>query len=378
MKRFAVLLLAALAVALVSVPAWADDGYTYRDGYYWRDGHAYKREQHWVAGSTYYSCGQWYQNPGHWAWKYVEYPVAHKEVYKEPAVSHKDPDWRNRLLDIAAARDKAEAETRKGAYEQKYFLDAVNALGLTGNFRWEGYGAAPPYPAGGVGLAAGYGHAGAALLPLNGLYTQSSTYQLGGYGVNASTVYGTSAKYLADAYGDTNLNQLYQQANRLAENAQKLGGQATTEFNSLVQQEGTNKARVAETIARAQALRLLAEALDGPAKTFTQTQSVEVKPAADHKADGGGEGDGRQRQAAAIRERFEASWAASCAACHTGDKAKGGFTKEVFLKMSRQERMKDVFPLLTTPDPDKLMPRAVGGGPGKRLTDDEIKAWMLL
>ena len=371
MNKLAALILAVLVVVLLAVPAVADDGYVYRDGYYWLHGKAYKKEQYWVPGAYYWHCGYQYQYPGSWQWRYVEYPVAtvYKETYKEPTVTYKDKDWRNRLLDIAENRDKHEAEIRKGAFEQKYFLDAVNSLGLTGNFRWQNYGAGPPYPAGGeLGFSAGYGH-GAALLPLNGLYTQTGTYQLGSYGVNASTVYGTSAKYLAEAYGDTNLNQLYQQANRLAENAQKLGGDATSNFSQLVREEGSNKARVAEIIARAEALRLMSQALDGPPKTFTETKSVEIKP------DRGGD-DAAKQQSALIRERFELSWKDNCAACHDGPKAKGGFTKEVFLKMSKKEQMEHVFPLFTTPDPDKMMPRAKDGGPGKRMSDEEIKVWM--
>lgn len=355
------------------------NGYTYNNGYWWKDGYAYKYEKYWVPGTGYYQYGCYYTTPGYWAYKYVQYPVAQ---YKEPEkkVSAADPDWRSKLLDIAGNRDKYEAQARKAAYEQKAFIDSVGALGLTGNFRWEGYGTSP-YPAGYGGYgAATYGATTyAAALPLNGLYAHHQQLQFGSYGANASTVYGTTLKSLADPYADNALPQLYQQANRLAENAQRLSGQATQDFGALVKEEGGNRARVAEILARAEAVKQFMGTLDGPPKTVTESRTFEFKsdtqsgaaPAAIPPA-----GDGGFRATAAAgggrKAQFEALFAAKCGACHTGTAAKGKFTLAAYYKMSTDDKLK-VWSLLVTKDKDRVMPRTVDGGPGELLSQDEVR-----
>ncbi len=390
MKHVGPALAAVLVLALCLTPAAKADnysngyvdgnGYTYNNGYWWKDGYAYKYERYWVAGTSYYQYGCHYTTPGYWAYKYVQYPVAQ---YKEPEkkVSYTDPDWRSKLLDIAGNRDKYEAQARKAAYEQKAFIDSVGALGLTGNFRWEGYGTSPYPPA---ALTGGYGgyyqHLSyGATLPLNGLYSHQQQLQLGSYGANASTLYGNTLKQLADPYADNNLPQLYQQANRLAENAQRLSGQATQDFGLLVKEEGGNRARVAEILARAEAVRQFMSTIDGPPKTVTETKTFEFKsdtvqvgPAAGGVPAGDPNYLKVNPQATGRKAQFEAVWKARCASCHTGTAAKAKFTLETYYKMTADEKLK-VWQLLVTKDKDRVMPRTASGGPGELLTQDEVR-----
>ena len=62
-----------------------------------------------------------------------------------------------------------------------------------------------------------------------------------------TTVYGYST--VAESYGNVDLGLLYNQAARLTDQAQQLAGQAATDFQSLVQAEGQNRAEVAKIIA---------------------------------------------------------------------------------------------------------------------------------
>ncbi len=380
--RLGLALVAALLVVLVAVPVKADshpdgyvnnDGYTWNNGYWWKDTYAYKYEKYWVAGSTYLYNGCYYTSPGYWAYKYVQYPTA---AYKKPAeqVDYTDPDWRTKLLEIAGNRDKYEAQGRKAAYEQKAFLDSVQALGLQGNFRWEGYGTAPP--AYGLPAAHGAAYSYGAAIPLNGVFTYGTQYQLGTHGVQGNTVYGSTYQQLQQLYGDNSLPQLFQQANRLAENAQRLSGQATTDFSLLVQQEGGNRARVAEILARAEAVKQFMTSLDGPPQTFTQQKSFEFRSDA---ATGPAQppapaGDPNYLKTAPNprKQQFESVFASRCAACHTGAAAKGKFTLDAYYGMTPDEKLK-VWQTLVTKDKDRMMPRKADGTPGDYIPFDEVK-----
>lgn len=349
MTRIALAALAATALCVGSASADSypdgyvnDAGYTWRNGYWWKDSHAYKYEKYWVPGSCYFYGGYYHQDPGHWDHKYVEYPVAN---YVPPVqkVTYRDADWKAKLLDIAAARDKWEGDIRRGAYEQRYFMDSVDALGLKGNFHWGGYGASPPY-----GDVTAY--------PLNGVLR--SSLQFGSYGANASTIYGSSYKQIAEQYGDANLSQLYQQANRLAENAQKLGGQATADFSGLVQAEGSNRARVAEILARGEAAQRVLQSLDGPPRTETRTLEFKI--------------GGASQAASGPKQQFESVFSTRCGACHSGAKPKAGFDLTKYYGMTPEQKGQ-VWELLVTKDRDKMMPRSRDGAAAEYLPLAEVK-----
>lgn len=370
-------LLTILGLALAGVPAArADDyasgqvldGYTYRDGFWWQNGYAHQREAYTTGGGTYCYNGRWYATAGVTAYRYNRVPVATKTEYvKEPApaVTYADPDWRVKLLAIAEQRDKIEGTARKAAAEQRYFLEGVKALGLEGNFRLDGYGTSP-YPGGGYG----YGYA----VPTNGIFTHSLQYGL--FGVNGSTVYGAGLKSVLDPYADSNLATLYQQAQRLAEGSQKLAGDATSQFGGLVQQEGANRARVAEILARGAAAEKLLQSIDGPPRTETQT--FEFRAGGNRPPIPKAEPEAEPKRSApngSGRAAFEAAWKADCAKCHTGSSARGKFTLAAYDAMTPAQK-RAVVALLVSPDADRMMPRAPGGGPGRYLSAEKVRLFM--
>lgn len=361
-----VLVLALLALFLLGVQALPatshpgsytnSDGYWVYpgDGYYWHGNTAYTRT--WLTTPGYYAYGRYYAGTGYWQYAYHHTYTA--PAYVAPAVAYTDPGWRSRLLDLAAQRDKAEAQIRKGAFEQAYFKEAVGVLGLQGNFRWEGYGAAPPYLASGGAPALGYGN-------LN----------LSSAGVNGNTLYGYSYNSIANLYGSNDLATLYQQANRLAENAQKLGGQATTDFGALVSQEGGNRARVAEILARSQAAREVLQSLEQPSgKVETRTFSFKTVQGADGQMRLERVPEGAVAPAALeVAKAWERS-ATQCLGCHSGNKKDGGFDVTTYRALAAEQKLA-VIGRLTTSDPSKRMPRSADGK-GVALPLAEVALWL--
>lgn len=340
MKRFVA---AIFLFVFVSVAFGQTDinGYVW-DGQYWtKDGYQYTRTLYQAPGYWYGGC--YYQGTYHYRYTLYSAPVA-----KLP--SPKDDDWRTQLLKIAAARDKQEGEIRKAAFEQQYFTEAVKALGLEGNFRWSGYGTLPPY------MSNGY-----QVMPFAGQYQMQGTYN---FGVNATTQYGYNS--IAQLYGETDLNQLFLQAAQLTQNAQKLSGEATANFQGLVGQEGSNRAKVAEILAKGQIAREVISALSSnDFKSF----SFKISPVGqiekdDSKVDAGTK--------AALRQQWGDLAAAKCASCHSGSKTEGKFDLNSYLSMSQQEKQDRVWSRLTTDDPVRRMPKN-----GPKLTSEELRLWFL-
>lgn len=373
----AVLAVASLAGSVPSAGAadyydgYVDGGYTYHNGYWWNGDHAYSRT--WANRLVYkptWHNGYYYQSypcyEGYWAYtyypsavRYVEKPVV-KAVEK---VSYKDPSWRQQLLDIAAARDKVEGELRKSALEHNEYLEAVNALGLTGNFRWNGYGDPPAWPQG----YRGYG-------------APTASLQLGSHGVQGNTVYGYSTSTVADLYGNTDLNALYQQSAKLTEQAQDAGTRANDNFNARVEQATASKERVAEALARGAAARAALEAAAGP-----PTARVETRTTGSGSTTTTSTGTGPAPAAtppavlsitAGDKLRvWQASSDARCVSCHKD--GKNGFNPATFPSMTADQKAAVTERLLST-DPGHRMPKGPNGTPGKTLPADELRAWLSL
>ena len=331
------------------------DTYVYRDGYYWYGNKAYTRS--WYQPPSYYYCGRYYYPQGYYYYYY-------SHTYQAPVqqVNYNDPGWRSKLLDLATARDKVEGKIRLGAFEQAYFMEAVKALGLEGNFKWQGYGLAPPYSYG-----PSYGN-----------------LQLGSYGAQGNTVYGYSMNSIASFYGDANLSQLYQQAARLAEGAQKYAGQATQDFGGLVGQEGQNRAKVAEILAKSQAVAEYLRAIQGSGgKIETKEFRFRVGPGADggppkvEKIENPNDPVpmAQPKDNVQVQQLWQAHAKAKCGACHDGAKAEGGFKLTSYGEMTVEQKLVVVGRLLTT-DEGKRMPRIQGGGVAPKLSTDEIRLWL--
>lgn len=343
-----VIVLVGAASALAQSAGSVDiNGYVWQGGYWVKDGYQYTR-------TLYQNPGYWYNGcyfQGSYHYRYTLYS-APQVAYVAPKVpTYSDPDWRAQLLNIAAARDKQEGEIRKAAFEQQYFTEAVKALGLEGNFRWNGYGTVPPY------LSNGYG----AMPFANGLYQMQGHYN---FGVNGSTQYGYSS--IANLYGDTDLNQLFLQAAQLTQNAQKLSGEATSNFQGLVGQEGSNRAKVAEILAKGQVAREVISALtSSDFKSFSfKISPVGMIEKDDSKVDAGTK--------AVLRQQWGDLAAAKCASCHSGNKTEGKFDIGNYLSMSQQEKQDRVWSRLTTDDPTRRMPKD-----GPKLTSEELRLFFL-
>lgn len=339
-----------------------DGYYVYTgDSYYWNGNNAYTR--YWVSTPGYY-CGSYYPS-GYYRYTYHHAHVA--SVYTtpvySPTVNYTDPGWRSKLLDIAAARDKAEAQIRKNAFEQAYFKEAVQTLGLTGNFRWDSYGVSPPY----------------SYSPIPSVpYGSYGSLQYSSAGVNGSTLYGQTYNSIASVYGDANLSQLYQQANRLAENAQKLSGQAVSDFGSLVGNEGQNRAKIAEILARSQAAAEFLKSLEAPSgKVETKTFTFKVVPGADGKMQIQKMEQPQVPIMPNVNEDVGKLWeqsATKCLTCHSGVRKDGGFDVTQYRTLSPQQKMV-VIGRLTTKDASKRMPRTADGKAFDPMPDNELDLW---
>lgn len=195
-----------------------------------------------------------------------------------------------------------------------------------------------------------------------------------------SSVYGYSS--VAQAYGQVDMGLLYNQAARLTDQAQQLAGQASSDFTTLVQAEGQNRAEVARVIAQGQSARQALEAAASyqpqPAQqqrtfTFRVTQT------------GDGDVDIQQIQDGQQTGRFNLSNAQQttsssgdvsgllsnkCVYCHSNDNAQGGLNLE---KEISEEQQQAILQRVITDDLDKRMPRTELGTAGQKLDVNELR-----
>jgi len=322
-------------------------GRSYPSGYYaWQNGMWYS------GGKPYYEMTS------------AEYRATQKKVEYAPG-------WQKQLLDIAAARDKVEGRLRTNAQEFQTYLQAIKSLGLEGNFRIENYGQSIPL--------APYG---APYMP----HTPYASSRLGQYGAQGNTLYSYSS--IKDLYGDTSPSTLFQQQAKLAENAQSLAGQASTDFGNNVAREGNNRARVAEILAYGQSRKM---ALDSshpqiPVEEHREDR-IETQGQGQGQVQQQGQGQGQAQslgpdgRAAVTMPRADGAvtWPAiaieRCASCHGQGKHEGGFEIAKYEGMAPEQKAR-VWARLTTSDADKRMPRGKDGGPGRPLTPAEFKLFV--
>jgi len=318
--------------------------------------------RHYPAGYFAWQNGQWYQNGRPF------YETTSKEAKALSQTVPFQPGWQKQLLDIAAARDKVEGRLRTQAADFQQYLQGLQALGLQGNFHIQNYGQSVPY--------------GAPTMP----YTPYASSKQ--YGNQGNTLYGYTYSTIRDIYGDTSTSSLFQQQAKLAENAQSLAGQASTDFGNNVAREGNNRARVAEILAYGQSRKM---ALD------SSHPQIPVEEHREDRIETTGQGQGQvqqqgqgQGQAQSLgpdggarvtmpRADGAVTWPAvaieRCASCHGNGKHEGGFELAAYEKMPPEQKAK-VWARLTTSDPDKRMPRGKDGGPGKPLTPAEFKLFV--
>lgn len=347
MRRISSLLFLAMVFILVGIfgsttKAKAEepnsDGYISRDGYYWYGANAYTRIQ--VYKPSYYYNGYCY--PASYAWSYTFH-----HAYAPPAITYKDANWRSKVLDLVIEKNKLEANLRKDQAEQEAYQKTITTLGIGSSFNLQNYvqGTTP--------------------------YTQNHSLQLSVAGVNASTVYGysnnpTTYNALSTFYGETNVNSLFQQLNRLAENQQKLSGQAVSDFSTLVGAAGQNQAEVAKIVAKTNAVGSLLANLEQNKSVVSQSVSVKV-------------GSDQQPSQTMPYADSSGQWATiaknECFSCHGNGKKEGSFDVTSYPTMTQDQKM-IVIQRLISQDPQKHMPRKSDGTAGRQLNKEEIKAWL--
>lgn len=175
--------------------------------------------------SSGYSTG-WHTFHGYWYWwNGYAWSAPHtyvNGVYSLYTVPARTKDWKERLVEAAKDQD-----------DHRAYLEALGALG---------------YKSG----------------------ASASAYSYSGQG---DTVYGTSTYSLAELYGKTDLNVLYEQATRLAQSAQDVGASATTGHQSLVKEAGTASARVAEILARGEVAAKMLQATEPSPSARIETRT---------------------------------------------------------------------------------------------------------
>lgn len=340
--RSTLVLLTMVVAASFAAPAFADgiyaagyvspDGYTWRDGYWWKGDASYTR----AAVQSYY-----YQNGCRYAYTSYSYTlVPSKKVTITP---QSEDNWRARLLEIAKERDRWEGNLRASALEQNEFLESVKALGLDGNFRWNGYGYEIQY-------AKGY-------RPAVAQYDQLVQPQ-------GATVYGV--KEVADIYGNVNIGQIYQQALRLRADSRAYEAEGDKGTTALVDNLGHAAAAVAEIQAKGAAtVKILSELRPESRARILRELSIE------HRGQAGGgsvvpqNGGGSDALAAA-----QATANNRCVSCHRPDKKLGDLDMTNLSLLSNDQARK-ILEAINHADPQRRMPRGPDNTVGTPLTEEE-------
>lgn len=334
-------------VAVLGEGSVTSDGYTYRKGFYWYEGVAYVRtavQEPYTTYSSYYYCGRYYQTP------YTSYKTVYK--YTPVAITPQTPDWKTKLIDLAAARAAYDNDLVKSRVETENFAQYVKVLGLERNlFTYSGV-IGSPFP----------GYAAATL---------SSA------GVNGTTVYGHTYQQI-DLQGMLDTSILQQGAVRTTETAQALAGQAQSNLIGLTDHSVAALMRVAETqaagVARAQAL----EASKPPptarietssstpvptarieTSTTTAVPQVEVQPINPFR-------QGEQLNRPLLRNQ-------ACAKCHSGESAQGGLDLSNWSAVTGEQKSK-MMERMMSKDPAKRMPRDANdpSKPGPQLSPAQV------
>lgn len=267
--------------------------------------------------------------------------------------------WREKLLDIAANRDRSETAAKASALEHSEFIDTVRLLGLEGNFRWQGYGYSPAYSQGAV-AAYGAGAEGYA----------------GPYAQQGNTVYGYQqfASNYTQGQG-VDLSALYNQAGRLASQAQEFAGQTTSDFSGLVDQANQGQAEVARTLAQTELVKtVLSQTRPAPAAPTFRTFSFRAQVGADGRMQmvDGGTSD--------VTLNAEQLISLKCATCHNAENPSKGLDLTSLARWTKDERDKwgpAIVAAVTNPDPTHRMPLANDRSPGTPLAPEEIATLVL-
>ena len=337
------ILTALLLLLVLALPAQAS-GYVYDGTYHWNAGIAYSRSCVWTPGYWYCGC----YTPGYYTCTY--YPVAVK-----PAISTKDPNWRDKVADALAERSRTQMKLLADAYEQQYFMESMTLLG---DLRGRGLPGFPYVP-------------------------------MGYAGTNASTLYGYSQQTYNQTYGGTQ-SQL-EQGNRLTTVAgmlrlvEQLGGtyQGTLQGQQALAGQELDMEKVRQQGAVAVAMIRAIEGMGSRTETRNTIFGIGPAPQA---VPGVLPQPQLQRDDSRVtpeqRTQIATLWAQSaskCMACHNGGEAqRGKFLVGKYPELPMPDKAKVIQRLLLAPTDKDFMPRleADAAKPGPALSQAEVQVWL--
>lgn len=331
-----------IVLCVLSVQAIASGPYTFRDGLYWNNGQSFSRTQSTIIDQFGCTRVQYHYSPV--AQQVVKEVIPqHVVEEKEVVLDYRDENWRDLLAKYAVKQKESQQD-----HEQ--FIEALKTLGLGDGQPQNVYGNSYP----------------------NAFAPQGTTvygYESGLNNPQQNLGYST----VADVYNKYDIALGMNQAARLAENAQNLSGQSTTQFVQLLEQIRQGNTDVAQTMALSQAVR---EFLTGVSEV-QNGQKVRVR--VENKVGTGQPSNPPEFRPAPERQNaytvgneraFLAMVQSKCVSCHSADDKKGGLDMTKFSAFSADKK-RQIFNRIVEPNPDLRMPKT-SSGPGKPLNAEEI------
>jgi hypothetical protein len=189
-----------------------------------------------------------------------------------------------------------------------------------------------------------------------------------------NTVYGYHA--LSQFQNQVDMGLLYNQAARLTDQAQQLAGQAATDFQNIVQNEGQNRLEIAKIIAQGQAAKEALLAAKGP-ETIVQKREFSFKITQQSDGQFKIEQTDMSPDFGLISGKQSANNVASvsnllsqkCVACHNDSNSMGGLN---LLKPITEQQQQSIINRVVTDDESIRMPRLKSGAPAPKLSKEEI------
>ena len=240
MKRILLFLLLAFCLLTADVQAQYTLAYNaawqngaYHQGYYWWYGHPYTRYRVYSC-SRKSSCGCRVRCGYKWHYAQIQGYNYSRRGYGGviTADSISKGTWRGQLLDIISRRDAYEGQARASALEHNEFLETLKALGIEGNFTWDGYGYSPQY-AQGFGQVFGYPQMPQAYNSQFGAPTGGTQYAY------------TYATDYADSYRNADIAALISRQQSYQELAQNNAASTASATGDLIDRKGQRDAEVA-------------------------------------------------------------------------------------------------------------------------------------
>lgn len=200
-------------------------------------------------------------------------------------------------------------------------------------------------------------------------YTYNITYGQLPVNTGAGTLYGYSYASVADVYGNTDIGALYNQAIRLAGDANAYADKANTNAMSLVAQAGRERAKVAEILAKGQ---VIAQAnASAAALAASVSPGPEVAPSSHTVVQGNGQTVVNKDPAPVAAGAVQKIFNEKCVRCHRTGKEAGGLNLEDASRLDATQVQK-VLARTTSADPSMRMPKSDGNGAAESLSIEEI------